>query len=248
MYLHDLFASLMRRWYLLLVAVLITLVAAFGVARMVGPTYKAQGAVVLLPPIDPASPDANRFLALGSLRQAGDVLVRTMLNSSTSQLIATAVPGSRYTVEPDYTTSAPVILVTATAATPEAATQTLGVVIKQVPVNLGGLQKDLAITRDNQIVSEVIDLDAKPAYVMKGQLRAVAGAGVLVFGLLTLLIGAFDAALLRRRSARSLIHAVRTPEDAEETAKGKKKPTDDPAPIRKGRLRPADREKSRRTQ
>lgn len=208
MYLRELLASLRRRWYLLVIAVLITAVSCFGVSRLIGPTYQGQGAVVLVPPPDAADPDANPFIALGSLKQAGDIMIRSLNSDATHRRATLVEPDADYTVGPDYSTSAPVLVITATAPTAKQAAHMLRVVLAQVPTNLAALQHGLSIDSKNQIASEIIDLDEKPTLVIKAQLRAVVGAGVAVFGLLCLLIGAFDAAVRRRHAAQARIRAV----------------------------------------
>jgi hypothetical protein len=222
MYLHDLVASLRRRWYLVFVAMVLTATASLGVARMVGPTYEAQGAVVLLPPADPENPDANRFLSLGSLKQAADVLIRSLRNDATHAAIIEAVPASDYVIEPDYTTSAPVVVVRASSASAGGAAKVLGAVLRQVPATLRQLQDGQAIAPTNQIVAEGIDVDSGATRVVKGQLRAAAAAGVLLLGALGVFIGALDGWLLRRRQRGADIHSV-PPKGAGKAA--------DPTPI-----------------
>ena len=239
MYLRDLGASLTRRWYLLIVAIVLAALASYGAAQMVGPTYAASGGVVLLPPPDPENPDANRFLALGSLKQAGDVLVRSLTNDATHLAIQGQVSGGDYTVEPDYTTSAPVIVVKATAPDPVTTRALLAAVITRVPVNLQDLQNGLKIDPQNQIVVELVDADTKPVLVVKKQLRATAAAGVLVLGLLAVLIGALDGVLMRRRNRQSSIHAVTSPHPSA---------SENPTPISTAERRPPEQRKARRTQ
>jgi hypothetical protein len=213
MYLQDLLASLRRRWYLFLVAILVTAAACYGVAKAVGPTYAAEGAVVLLPPPDPKNPDTNRFLSLGSLKEAGDVLIRSLRSDRTHRTIVRAAPGGDYTVDPDFTTSAPVIVIRSEAPSAGAAAAILRAVLEQLPRSLADLQSALGIAAGNRIVSEAIQVDGQPEFVPQGQLRAAAGAGVLLLALLSVLIGAVDGLIARRRSHRSEIRAVPSPED-----------------------------------
>jgi hypothetical protein len=208
MYLRDLAASLGRRWQLFCVALLLTAAACYGVFSLVGPTYVAKGGVVLLPPPDPENPDANRFLALSSLKQATDVLVRSLGSEQTHGAVAGRLPGADYTVEPDLTTSAPVLVVRATGRSPHAASAMLDGVLSRVPVNLSKLQGALDIAEGNQIVYEVLATDQTPAYAAKGQLRACAALGALLFAGLCLVIGALDGTLLRRQERKAGIRAI----------------------------------------
>lgn len=234
MYLRELLASLRRRWYLLIVAVLATGLVCFGVSRLIGPTYEAEGAVVLVPPPDPVDPHANPFISLGSLKQAGDIMIRSLSSDATHRKVLTAAPEGDYTVAPDYSTSAPVLVIKAAAPTPAQASKMLKVALARVPTNLASLQNGLSIDSKNQIASEVIDLNERPSLVIKAQLRAVVGAGVAVLGVLCLLIGAVDAAMRRRRAVRARIRAVASTQHG-----GAGEPTPIPVDSRGNRRREA---------
>lgn len=199
MYLKDLAASLLRRWYLFLVAVLIAAAGCWGVVRMVGPTYEQTAGIVLMPPPSPADPGANRYLQLSSLSQAVDVLVRSVGNDATHEEVARVAGPGEYLVAPDSTTSAPIVTITASAKTQTAATATLTAALTRVPINLADLQANLSIPNDNRITSIVVSQDKQPKIYTKGMIRAGGAVTVLLLVLLCPLIGALDGFLLRRR-------------------------------------------------
>lgn len=239
MYLKDLAASLLRRWYLFLVALILGAMACLAVVRMVGPTYEQAAGIVLMPPKNPADPTANRYLELSSLSQAVDVLVRSLGNDATRAEVARSAEGGDYTTAPDATTSAPIVVITATAKTPAAVTATLGAVMQRVPLNLSDLQAGLDISGANRITSVVVSQDTKPTTVRKAMMRAGAATTVLVLVLLTVLIGALDGFLLRRRrepgpqeldrlSARrkEMVGHLRSPESSEDDSDEEEDPPD----------------------
>lgn len=204
MYLKDLMGSLLRRWYLFLVALALTAGACVEVVHMVGPTYEQSASVVLLPPKSPTDQDSNRYLDLGSLSQAVDVLVRSLQSDATHEQVVPTPGSGDYGVAPDPTTSAPIAVITVTAKTPGAAATILAAVLAQVPKNLTALQSNLNIDADARITSIVVAQDQRPRMMVKPQLRAGAAASVVVLAGLALLIGAADGLLLRRRRGRGL--------------------------------------------
>ena len=159
MYLKDLTASLLRRWYLFLTALILTAGACFGVVHLVGPTYKQSASIVLLPPKSPDA-DTNRYLDLGSLSQAVDVLVRSLQSDATHARVVPTPGTGDYTVAPDPTTSAPIAVITATAGSPGSAAKILAAVLTQVPDNLTALQSNLGIGDTNRITSIVVAVAA----------------------------------------------------------------------------------------
>jgi hypothetical protein len=198
MYLRDLAASCLRRWYLAVLCLVGVAAMAMATASHVPATYEAKASVVLVPPRDPETPNANRYLSLGGLTQAVDVLTRSLSADETRRLVRAAEPTGTYEVVNDWATSAPMLVVTAKGESPAATRATLEAVLARVADNLRELQTTLNIGADSQITSLVVSRDAKPRKVTKAQVRAmvaVVGAGVVASALL---IGAADGLLLRR--------------------------------------------------
>lgn len=204
MYLRDLTASLLRRWYLVAVVVAVTLGAAVGVARVVGPSYEQNAAVLLLPPATPGSPDTNRYLALGGLSQATDVLVRALTSESgrTAAAARAGLPasaGKDFTAAVDPTSSAPVIIVTAKTTSVGLARAVLTAAVAEASVTLARLQQQVGIGAADRIDSVVLTRDPRPEIARASQFRIslVAAVGVGALGLLG--VGAADTVLARRR-------------------------------------------------
>jgi len=198
MYLRDLAASCLRRWYIAVLCLIGIAVMAMATASHIPATYEAQASVVLVPPRDPETPNANRYLSLGGLTQAVDVLTRSLSADETRRLVKAEQPTGSYEVVNDWATSAPMLVVTAKGESPAATRATLDAVLARVADNLRQLQTTLNIGADSQIMSLVVSRDAKPRKVTKSQVRAmvaVVGAGVVASALL---LGAADGLLLRR--------------------------------------------------
>jgi hypothetical protein len=199
MYLRDLAASLLRRWYLVTVAVVLTVSASLGVLAHVGPTYQMSASVVLVPPTSTEDPGANRYLALSGLTQAVSVVIRALNGDQTNAAVDKVEPHGTYLAAPDYTTSAPIIVLTATASSPTVARALLDASLSQVPTNLARLQDQLSIGQNAQITAIGVSHDDKPTVVQKKRLRLVAALAVLLMGLFAVAIGAIDGAMVRRR-------------------------------------------------
>ena len=102
---------------------------------------------------------------------------------------------------PDYTTSAPIVLVTTEAQSAAAADGMLAAVIDRVPVSLARLQEALGVPGSAQITTQLIARSDNPEMVLSSRYRAMVmiGGALMVIGLL--LVAMVDG-LLRRRSLR----------------------------------------------
>jgi len=227
-YTRELLLSLRRRWYLLLVAVLLTAGACLGVSHVVAPTYEAKASLVLIPPRDTQFPDTNRYLMLNSLGQATGVVIRALNGDTTHQAVVDGTLDGDFGVTPDYTTNAPILVITATSAESKVAQEVLQRVEAQVPQILSRLQSSVDIANGAQITTVPVTTATQPTKVVKKQLRAVAASGLALAAILTLLIGAIDGYLVRRASGAA-------EEDDDETAS-----VNDPDPLRRPQRRAAD--------
>lgn len=203
MYLRDLADSLLRRWYFVVVALVLTSGACVLASRAIPPTFQTEASVVLIPPKSADDPTANRFLALSGLRQAVDVLARSLNSDKTHELVHAVAPEGKYEVTEEGATSAPVLTITAKASTPADANRVVDEVLRQVPVNLTKLQASLSIPRGAEITSMPLARDGEPQASQKSRLRAVAALTILCLGGSALVIGALDGMLLVRSSRRA---------------------------------------------
>lgn len=228
MYMHDVGASLVHRWYLFLLALLASGGLCLLVADLVPATYESKASIVLVPPestVNPVgeNPDAqtprgNPYLYLGGLDQALDVVIRSVDSAQTHETVARTVPGE-FEVTPDWTTSAPLLVVKAEAATSAETARLLEAVLAQVPVSLGRLQDRLDIPAESRITTFVVAADETPLPDRTIQIRLVALAGGGSLALFALVIAALDGLLQRRRQS---------PADDDAPPLDKHVPTDSP--------------------
>ena len=203
MYLRDLADSLLRRWILVVVAMMMTGGVCFLAFQAVDPTYRAEASIVLVPPKDVAEPAANRFLELGSLTPAVDVLTRALNADATREAVHDTAPEGTYEATVDDATSAPVLVVTAEAPSAAQAQKLADAVVTQAPASLSSLQSSLSIARAAEITSISLPRD-EPQVSQKSRLRAVAALGVLCLAGSAVLIGALDGILLVRAARKEL--------------------------------------------
>ena len=216
----ELWSALRRRWYLLLVALMLAGGGAVGVVKMVGPTYETQGAVLILPPGTSGSGTSqvvgNPFLSLAGVSQVRDVVIRTMMSKTfleelcsttgdaayetmTGQMCRQSPAGITFEATPDFTSGAPMILITVKSETPETGGTALEAIADRVPGILTDLQAGLGLRPKGLVGSTPVVMDFQPDVVHKTQIRAglVAGVGLLGLGLLA--VALIDATLQRRR-------------------------------------------------
>jgi uncharacterized protein involved in exopolysaccharide biosynthesis len=205
MYMRDLWDSLARRWTLVAVCLLATIGLTYYVSRQVPPTYEARADVVLVPPKSVEEPTSNRYLSLGGLRQAVDVLTRSLSAEKTQEEVEKVAPDGTFETTADVTTSAPILIVTATAATAAEAQKTLDGVLSQIPITLRELQESVDIAEAYRITPQVVASDEQPKAVNKKQIRVVAAVAVLLLLMSAMLVGAVDNRLLIRQRAKEII-------------------------------------------
>jgi hypothetical protein len=226
MYVRDLADSLLRRWMLVVVAVLATGGVCFVASQAVGATYRAEASIVLVPPKSVAEPTANRFLELGSLTPAVDVLTRALNADATRDVVHEMAPEGTYEATVDDATSAPVLVVAAEAPSAGQAQALAEAVLTQAPASLSALQSRLSIAPGAEITSIALPGD-EPQMSQKSRVRVVAAVGILCLAGSAMLIGALDGILLVRAARKELQRArdeatlddpaVTTDDDEDET-------------------------------
>lgn len=186
-----------RRWYLVIVGLLLTLPLSYQAAQMVSPTYTMKASVVLLAPTEVVGQGGNPYLAMGGLEAAVDVAAVSLSSDAVQQRLAETGALSSV-VERDGGTAAPMLLVTVEASTAGAAEEGIAVVLDAIPTTLATIQESAGVDDDQLIRSEVVAASERPLVSYKPQLRVglvVAAAGMGA----TLVVTALLDSLLRRR-------------------------------------------------
>lgn len=199
--------ALARRWYLLLLGVLLAVGAAYVGWDQTSPRYTTESTSLLLPPLSategtaPKGRDGNPLLYLGGLGQARDVLLNVMSSESLKQGFEARFPDTEYTVTPDSLSSGPIVVMTVDAPTAELAATSGQYLTDSLAQRLTAMQSELSVDKDAVIRSMTLTAPTDPKSDNKLQVRvaALAGVGILVLSLL--LIALLDG-LLRSRGRR----------------------------------------------
>ena len=202
MYVRDLGVSLLRRWYLVILGLILTIGACFATVQLIPPSYQAQSSIVLLPPPRTVGDAGNPYLFLGSLNIAADILIRSMNAATARQRIEDEFPAVSFEAERDGTTSAPIMIIIAIGDTPQETVQALNVLVDSVGSALAGLQDPLAVPADARISSMRLAADDVPTKDSKSRTRALVAVAAVCLTLAVLLTGFVDRVLTSRRARR----------------------------------------------
>lgn len=204
MYLTDIGQTLRRRWYLLIVVLAISAAGTYAIVQRLPATFRATASIVLVPPQTTLGDTGNPYLFLGGLQQSVDVLSRDLGSEQVEQTLKQEGGASAsYAVTADYTTSAPIVLVTTEAPTGAAADAMLKAVVAQVPVSLDRLQAALAVPGKARITTQLISRSERPHQVMSGRYRAIVVVGGFLAVAGILLLATVDGLVERRRLSLS---------------------------------------------
>jgi hypothetical protein len=193
-----------RRWYVVLVGLMLTVPASYLAAQHVAPTYTMTARVVVLVPAKTVGTGGNPYLALGGLDAAVDV-VAAGLSSDTIQEELARTGATSDVVTRDAATAAPILLMTVVGPTEETARAGVGVLVDEVAPTLASIQQSAGVTPDQRLRSEVLTTSQHAVVSYKPLIRAAIMV-LLAGGAFTLLITALiDSRLRRRKAYRDLL-------------------------------------------
>jgi uncharacterized protein involved in exopolysaccharide biosynthesis len=204
MFLREVVAALLRRWYLFPVVLVVAGASAAAALSQVGPVHRATASVVLVPPETTLAETGNPYLFLGGLEQSVDVLSRTVDSQRVREEVEEAEPGGSYEVVADTSTSAPIVLITAEAGSAADADRLLDRVLEIVPRELAALQDDLGVAQRARITTQTVARTDRPETVQRTRYRLTVLAAGLGGVLGLMLVVTVDGLLLRRRRRRSV--------------------------------------------
>lgn len=220
MYLVDALTVLARRWYVVLVGVLVTAGGAAAVITYVPTAYQSSGQMVLLLPPGASGTDepVNPYLNLQTgLTTAASLVAGAASTKDVAKEMDAQGLDAEYAVAVVPGTG-PLIIVTAKDSDPELATATRDAMMAWIDLELRRIQAEVHVPKA-QYISATRSSVSRTAEALPGsKLRALA-ALVAVVGLLTLaLTFGIDRLLLRRAARRadrrsdrrSASHSLRT--------------------------------------
>jgi capsular polysaccharide biosynthesis protein len=204
--LRDVLRTLVRRWYLVLPALIIAVTVAFEVFLVVPPTYRVQARLLLLPSAASSGPVAgagNPYLSLSAgLGQTAQVIALAVTDEKSVVALSKLGATAAFTVGLDPAANAPIIVATASSVNAANAEKTLSLVVQQVRAQLSNAQVAAGAPKNSFISLSVLTQSARPAKVTKTQLRDGIAAGVGVLIVLMIPIFLFERASLARKARR----------------------------------------------
>jgi hypothetical protein len=203
MYFTDVIKVLLRRWYVVLLGLLLVFGGLVYAVRTVPTQYQATGEVLILLPPKATGPNTptNPYMNLSPGLVTTATLIAAQLNNNVNHAkVLKAGFDSEYAlgVAPD---TGPLLVITAKDVNPAAATKTMEEVLGLVGEQLDRMQADLGIPENQYMYTRRNDT-AHPAEALPGsKIRAggVIGGGGMV---MTVVAAFLLDGLLRRRKLR----------------------------------------------
>ncbi|MFZ4516484.1 MAG: hypothetical protein ACOYN3_09270 [Acidimicrobiia bacterium] len=204
----DSLAVLSRRWWIVVLGIVVTVAVALIVFGAISPTYRADGTVVFYAPgklqlADPnAAPQrANPFLGFdGSVTVTSEITARAATAPNVMQTVTGVSPGSSFTAEPDISARGPILQLSASAPTRVAAVDTLGRGIATMNQTLNDQQQAVGASQDTWVRMAVLRSDKAATPVSGSRWRAA--LGIVLVGIGCTLMAAFGVDALARARAR----------------------------------------------
>ncbi|HEU4807385.1 MAG TPA: hypothetical protein VFT01_03925 [Homoserinimonas sp.] len=212
MYLRDLLAGLRRRWYLVIVGLLLSAGLAWYVFTLVPVSYSARLSVLLLPPETVTGEGENPFLNLSGMAPAMDVLTRRVDADVVRSRLEAQFPEAGYIVFADSLTSGPMVVAETTAPTAPVALKALDAVNSELVASLDSMQADLGVPPPARITLTDVAVDRKATLDTTNRTQFVLAAGAAGLGITILLTGIIDGLIMARRARQSDALAVETAE------------------------------------
>jgi hypothetical protein len=200
MFLSEVPAALLRRWYIVALGLGLTDACAVFVADTVQPAYTVTAQTLLLPPANSVPAGGNPYLSLGGLNAVGDILSEAIHDDS--NMAALGFTGSEdFEFFRDENSAAPMMIISVTAPTAETARAEADAILGRVPATLKDLQTKSGVPSDSLITSSVVVNPGAATASTRAQLRGVLATSALGLALTVLLVAAADR-LLRARKLR----------------------------------------------
>lgn len=202
MHLADTLRSLLRRWYIFLLGLLLSAGLGYGAYSVIQPTYEAESSLLLMPPSEIVGDHGNPYLFLGGMNEALDVLVRRSNAPEAVTAIEEQFSDVKVSSGADRTTSSPIIIVSISGPAEPDVLKALDAGRTTVIRNLESMQNELDVPREMRITTKDLVLaneaeaNRKMAIQLAILVTAASSVGTLMF------TGFIDGQLLLRARSR----------------------------------------------
>lgn len=196
-------SSLLRRWYVCVAGLLVTVGLVAAAFQLVPLTYSATASMLLLPSQQSLAEGDNPLLSLGGLDQPTSLAVAYLAGDDIHRQFGEKYPGATFSAVVDTLGRGPLIIFTAEGPTSGETLAALQGAVDLLPGALSTLQDNVSAPDSSRFRSTPLSLDREATTVKSSTLRAVILAtGV---GLVLTFAGAvaFDSLMVRRTGYRS---------------------------------------------
>ncbi|MFF9979461.1 O-antigen ligase family protein [Streptomyces erythrochromogenes] len=206
MSIRELVAVLRRRWYVIVPAILLSLLAALHLYRSVPVAYQSQSSVALLDssaasklPPSFGNPISN---AGGALVVTADVLIRTLSGADSARELHSLGVSDPYTVGFAANTSGPLLTLTVTGTDREKVLEETNILTGFAGEQLNALQAAAKVQPAYMVQTAPVVLPQTPVPQLKSRYQQVLGVLIVGVGAGFVLSFVADALLAARRRRR----------------------------------------------
>lgn len=197
----DLLRIAGRRWYFLILALLVATALSWVGFSAATPTYQSEASVLFVPSPESAGTDGkpgNPYLDLGAaLTATASVVSVAVTDDKVARDLFSQGATARYSVALDLSVEAPVLHVVTSDSDAASSTATMQKLLHEINVVLTQLQADAGAPTVTLIQTTVISQTAEPRKLLKGPIRDGIAGGVGGF-----LIALIPVLFLERQSRR----------------------------------------------
>lgn len=209
--LFDVGRSCIRRWYVLIPLLIVTLWMSHSAYTSVKPVYYSNAVIGFAPPsnrIDQAEPGVavprNGLLDVGGATLIASMTAVGLRQPAVVDQIVTAGGAATYGAQlfpvPVNTPPMPLVMIEQTSPDPGTATKTLELVIADTNNVLQGLQQQAQVPPDQMVTSFVVSPPSPPAAGMPSRTQSTVAMFLGGAGLSILITVVVDVFLARRRT------------------------------------------------
>lgn len=176
MYLWDTLLVLLRRWYITVPVLLLTVSGCLLASKIVAPTYQANASMLFLIPSTVEGRDVavNPYLNFGGANGLADVVGRLAMSPADARKIYSSGARAEYSVAMDPTTTAPLLDVTAKSKDPGQAMKTLTAVMADIKAQLSTVQIRASAPATTLVYTQDVTVSATPTELRGSLHRAIA--------------------------------------------------------------------------
>lgn len=202
----DSFRILLRRWWLTLPLLAITLTGLVAGVVMVPWKYKSEATVVLLSSrLQAKQTGGNPWLAFdSSLTVTAEVLGREIMDGRTADALRRQGNTAGYKVGIAADSTGPVLVVEVEGPNREVTQNTLNAVLKLIPARLDDIQNQGAVVSYARIRPDTVSASSRPQLVVKDKIRTLL-MGLFAGLVVTIGVPLFAESLAVRRRRSGLV-------------------------------------------